>query len=604
MAAQTGLGKEPGKVQIYPDKTREISNYWRDKYEKDAKKYWDIFYKRNENRFFKDRHYLDKEWGKYFNSMGIDAGSAIADSGSVSVQHRRTVLEVGCGTGNTVFPLTAQYPDLFVYACDFSPRAVDLVKAHEDFTESRVKAFVCDATSDSLVETISPASVDVVTLVFMLSAVGPDKMPAVVRNVKSVLKPGGHILLRDYAVGDLAQERLMTKDQMISENFYVRGDGTRAYYFSEEGLKKLFADEGLECKEMVVHNRQLENRARKIKMDRRWIQSVFYLPEERMPTAGIESQVARVSAPQKSPTISESGHVRSSAESASACPENGTSHEATEALVSKDLHEEELIVDLSEGAAADLFGGPPSPEPFEVVVGKHTVHALCLNAENQHTFAATGFMLWESALALATLLAVNPSFLRGKTILEVGCGSIGLCSLIASLAAEKVFATDGDSGTMDLLRENLHLNEENFPVQKIAPHKLYWGHADETAALKASNGNRGFDLIIGSDVTYVEAAVPLLFETARSLLRETSPGAQEPQFLLCHRIRGVSESEILSAAAAHGFRVEGLWTSDGYVAGEVERRRRSNIELLFKEGLEDIATKHNSLRLLLLTPSS
>lgn len=37
-------------------------------------------------------------------------------------------LQVGCGAGNTIFPLIATYPDIFVYACDFSPRAVDLVK--------------------------------------------------------------------------------------------------------------------------------------------------------------------------------------------------------------------------------------------------------------------------------------------------------------------------------------------------------------------------------------------------------------------------------------------------------------------------------------------
>lgn len=36
--------------------------------------------------------------------------------------------QVGCGAGNTTFPLLATYPDLFVYACDFSPRAVNLVK--------------------------------------------------------------------------------------------------------------------------------------------------------------------------------------------------------------------------------------------------------------------------------------------------------------------------------------------------------------------------------------------------------------------------------------------------------------------------------------------
>ena len=38
------------------------------------------------------------------------------------------VLEVGCGVGNTVYPLLEECPDLFVHACDISPRAIDLVK--------------------------------------------------------------------------------------------------------------------------------------------------------------------------------------------------------------------------------------------------------------------------------------------------------------------------------------------------------------------------------------------------------------------------------------------------------------------------------------------
>ena len=37
-------------------------------------------------------------------------------------------LQVGCGAGNTIFPLLSTFPDIFVHACDFSPRAVDLVK--------------------------------------------------------------------------------------------------------------------------------------------------------------------------------------------------------------------------------------------------------------------------------------------------------------------------------------------------------------------------------------------------------------------------------------------------------------------------------------------
>lgn len=55
-------------------------------------------------------------------------------------------------------------------------------------------------------------------------------------NVAAVLKPGrGRVLVRDYAEGDLAQLRLAgpTRNQRISENFYVRSDGTQAYYFSQ-----------------------------------------------------------------------------------------------------------------------------------------------------------------------------------------------------------------------------------------------------------------------------------------------------------------------------------------------------------------------------------
>lgn len=197
------------KLQIYSTSSNGISPFWREKYERDAKKYWDVFYKRHQDRFFKDRHYLDKEWGHYFSGA-----------------ERKVILEVGCGVGNTIFPLISMYPDVFIHACDFSPRAINLVKTHKGFMETRVNAFVCDLTADDLSQHISPSSVDIVTMVFMLSAVSPEKMPLVLQNIRKVLKPNGCLLFRDYATGDLAQERLSCKDQKISENFYVRGDGT------------------------------------------------------------------------------------------------------------------------------------------------------------------------------------------------------------------------------------------------------------------------------------------------------------------------------------------------------------------------------------------
>lgn len=42
-----------------------------------------------------------------------------------------TMLEAGCGVGNAIFPLLELFSNIFVYACDFSPRAVDLLKVND-----------------------------------------------------------------------------------------------------------------------------------------------------------------------------------------------------------------------------------------------------------------------------------------------------------------------------------------------------------------------------------------------------------------------------------------------------------------------------------------
>ncbi|XP_042508138.1 uncharacterized methyltransferase C3H7.11-like isoform X2 [Macadamia integrifolia] len=247
-----------------------------DHYQEKAAKYWDHFYKIHHNKFFKDRHYLEKDWGRFF--------SAEKD------QEAKVVLEVGCGAGNTIFPLIAAFPNLYVHACDFSPHAISLVKSHGDFREDQVNAFVCDVTSDDLCQKIVPFSVDIVTLIFMLSAVSPKKMPLLLQNIRRILNPNGYVLVRDYATGDFAQERLTSRNQMIGENFYVRGDGTCVFCFSEDCLSTLFKREGFNTVEINVYCKQIKNCSRNIVMDRRWIRAVFSDSDCPRPTLFQESR--------------------------------------------------------------------------------------------------------------------------------------------------------------------------------------------------------------------------------------------------------------------------------------------------------------------------
>lgn len=160
---------------------------------------------------------------------------------------------------------------------DFSATAIKLVQDNPLYSQlQRCKAAVCDITKDSpeTVLDLEPESLDMVFLIFCLSAISPDLYPGVMARLARLLKPGGIILLRDYGLGDLAQERFAqdNADKKLGENFYVRHDGTRAYYFSLELMEKLMVDAGFQVIENDFVKKQIENKKLKLQMDRVWIQ--------------------------------------------------------------------------------------------------------------------------------------------------------------------------------------------------------------------------------------------------------------------------------------------------------------------------------------------
>ncbi|XP_077977996.1 tRNA N(3)-cytidine methyltransferase METTL6-like [Glandiceps talaboti] len=234
-----------------------VSEFKQNKLEKESKKNWDLFYKRNSTNFYKDRHWTTRE----FEELKTD-------------NEKKILLEVGCGVGNALFPLLEESPSLFIYACDFSPRAVQFVKDNAYYDASRIQVFQCDLTMDPLCKTIPDCNVDIVTMLFVLSAIHPDKMSNVIKNIYTIVKPGGIVLFRDYGLYDHAMLRF-APGHKLADNFYVRQDGTRAYYFSEEKLCKLFTDAGFDVVINEYVLRETVNKKEGLCVPRVFIQGKF-----------------------------------------------------------------------------------------------------------------------------------------------------------------------------------------------------------------------------------------------------------------------------------------------------------------------------------------
>ena len=243
-----------------PYKNPKISDFWHQKYRKDLGKNWNLFYKRNETRFFRDRHWIPQEFPELLaNDCEL------------------RLFEVGCGVGNFTFPLAELNDKLKVVGCDISPRAIELFKENEAYASGRFEVFTADITKDDLSAQIQ-GSVDIATCIFVLSALPPETLPFVIENVWKTLKPGGSWFIRDYSSSDAAQHRFNPEKSQLSRRLFVRQDGTLAYYFEREELIDLVAGlfEVQECKEIksrttnMKSGLDLERSFLQLKLKKKW----------------------------------------------------------------------------------------------------------------------------------------------------------------------------------------------------------------------------------------------------------------------------------------------------------------------------------------------
>ncbi|KAF4837891.1 tRNA(Thr) (cytosine(32)-N(3))-methyltransferase [Colletotrichum tropicale] len=265
--------KEYAEQQYEMQRQSPVSDFDKNRYNANPAKMWDAFYKNNTANFFKNRKWLQQEFPILTEVTKEDAGKTV-------------ILEIGAGAGNTAFPIAEfnKNPNLKIHACDYSKTAVEVMRSQEAYSQGIVQADVWDVTSDELPPGLEEGSVDIAILIFIFSALAPNQWDKALSNIYRLLKPGGQVCFRDYGRGDLAQVRFK-KGRYLDENFYVRGDGTRVYFFDKDELEQIWSGkkktEGDDPKavftvnDIGVDRRLLVNRLRKLKMYRCWMQGRF-----------------------------------------------------------------------------------------------------------------------------------------------------------------------------------------------------------------------------------------------------------------------------------------------------------------------------------------
>ncbi|KAI6248274.1 tRNA(Thr) (cytosine(32)-N(3))-methyltransferase [Erysiphe necator] len=278
--------KQYAELQYAMQREDPVSEFDKIRFNSNPAKWWNNFYKNNVGNFFKDRKWLQQEFPILSSATKADAGSI-------------TILEIGAGAGNTAFPILAlnKNPNLRIHACDFSKTAVEVMRKNEAYKCDNIQADIWDVTSESLPPGLGEESVDIAILIFTFSALSPSQWEDTVRNIYKLLKPGGVVLFRDYGRGDLAQVRFK-KGRYLEENFYVRGDGTRVYFFEKDELARIWTKKyipsdltvgnpydvanNFETLEIGIDRRLLINRAKQLKMYRCWIQASFRKPQSNL----------------------------------------------------------------------------------------------------------------------------------------------------------------------------------------------------------------------------------------------------------------------------------------------------------------------------------
>lgn len=145
-----------------------------------------------------------------------------------------------------------------------------------------------------------------------------------------------------------------------------------------------------------------------------------------------------------------------------------------------------------------------------------TIDALCASLDHNSTqdplsedLCPYFGVVWPAALGLSKYLIRHRDQIKGKEILELGCG-LAIPSFVAHSYGANILASDFHLDAEDFLKKNQMLNNTYFNYQR-----LNWRENLESP--------KKFDIVMGSDVLY-ESRHP--DDVANALLKFVKPGGE------------------------------------------------------------------------------
>ena len=168
----------------------------------------------------------------------------------------------------------------------------------------------------------------------------------------------------------------------------------------------------------------------------------------------------------------------------------------------------------------------------------------------QTAATSIGHKLWPGAIELCSHLrtrreSLGPLRGEGRTI-EIGCGTATVGLYAAALGAHVTLTDTSRFATQthlfELIRRNIEANRGLISASGGSARELELDWGDEkqrvqAAAAQSAGEERGFDLLLGSDLLYHEDAFAPLLETIRALLKPDGRG----RAVIAHHVRGGCE---------------------------------------------------------------